>query len=232
MNIFEAFIKLPIPTYIFLGLFVVASVVQLYFAFTLKNKLRKIEKPFCMLFLALAAIFAAPTHPLIYVGAFCGLAGDILLVFPKKKMLVIGTIFFLFGHIAYSIEVFLFLLGGKIIWWVALIYFAACVFSIAISYLFVFTKVARTIEAFGMSVYFTSLLSVLPTMIIAFCNYPTSFMYLGIAGSCIFIASDIILIYSKYVKQFHRHDFYIMFTYLVAELCIIMGFVLTYTSAS
>ena len=57
-------------TYVFFALFVAVTIVQLVAAFLEKEMLRKITKPFCVFFLALAVVVTLPTHPHIYIGAF------------------------------------------------------------------------------------------------------------------------------------------------------------------
>jgi len=52
-------------------------------------------------------------------------------------------------------------------------------------------------------------------------------MFLSLIGSIVFIISDSILVVTHFGFKFKRYDFYIMLTYLVAELLIISGFVLT-----
>ena len=94
--------RFPIATYIFLGLFVVASVLQLAFAFIENQKLRRKEKICCMMMLGLAAVFAFPDQPLIYVGAFLGMIGDWCVL--RKKTFNIGVVSFFLGHLAYIFE--------------------------------------------------------------------------------------------------------------------------------
>jgi len=84
---------------IFFSLFVIISLVELFLAFNEYEKWRMIIKPFSLFFLALSALFALPTPPLIYIGAFLGMIGDIFLIFVrKKKLFILGTLSFLFGH--------------------------------------------------------------------------------------------------------------------------------------
>lgn len=65
------FENLNIASYIFLGLFAVATIIQLVFAFLEKEKYRRIEKPFPMIFLTIFIIVTFPRHPFIYIATTC-----------------------------------------------------------------------------------------------------------------------------------------------------------------
>ncbi|MCI7212824.1 MAG: hypothetical protein MR467_01565, partial [Bacillales bacterium] len=65
-----------IPFYVFIGLFLLISIIHLVFCFKEMEKWRKITKPFCVIILAIAIAFASPTQYLIYIGLLFGVIGD------------------------------------------------------------------------------------------------------------------------------------------------------------
>ena len=218
--------KYPIPTYIFLGLFFVATVLQLAFAFIENQKLRRKEKILCMMMLGFAAVFAFPNQPLIYIGAFLGMIGDWCVL--RKKTFNVGIVAFFLGHLAYIFECMFMIIGEENIRWfhhiifiltyvvVALAMFAACKK----------TKNHTTLNKIAQSFYFAILAVYIPVFILAM-KVLGSYIFLSLIGSIVFIGSDSILVVTHFGLKFKRYDFYIMLTYLVAEFLIISGFVLT-----
>ena len=219
-------LRFPILTFVFLGLFLVASILQLAFAFIENQKLRRKEKIACMAMLGVAAVFAFPNQPLIYIGAFLGMIGDWCVL--RKKTFNIGVVAFFLGHLAYIFECMFMIIGETNIRWfnhvifiltyivVALVMFAACK---------KYTKHSM-LNNIAQSLYFAILAVYIPVFALAVAKVG-SFMFLSLIGSIVFIGSDTILVINHFGAKFKRHDFYIMLTYLVAEFLIIAGFVLT-----
>lgn len=218
--------KYPIVTYCFLGLFLVASIVQLVLAFTENQKLRRREKFLCLLTLGLAAVFAVPNQPLIYIATFLGMTGDILVL--RKKTFNLGATMFFFGHICYLLECIFFVIGTENIGIEQIISFIAPFIIIALIIFLFCKKDAKhsTKEAIYQGVYFAILIVYIPVFTFAM-SIIGSFMYLSLIGSIIFIISDTILVVTHFGYKFKRYDFYIMLTYLLAEFLIISGLVLT-----
>ena len=226
MTIMEI-MKYPILVYVFLGLFVVASILQLAFAFIENQKLRRKEKILCMMMLGIAAIFAFPNHPLIYIGAFLGMIGDWCVL--RKKTFNVGVVAFFLGHLAYIFECMFMIIGEENIRWfnhasfimtyivVALFMFAMCR---------KFAKRHTMLNNFAQSFYFAILAVYIPVFTFAAVKVG-SFMFLSLIGSVVFIISDSILVVTHFGRKFKRYDFYIMLTYLLAECLIVAGFVLT-----
>lgn len=226
MTIMEI-MKYPILVYVFLGLFVVASILQLGFAFIENQKLRRKEKILCMMMLGIAAIFAFPNHPLIYIGAFLGMIGDWCVL--RKKTFNVGVVAFFLGHLAYIFECMFMIIGEDNIRWfnhasflmtyivVALFMFAMCR---------KFAKRHTMLNNFAQSFYFAILAVYIPVFTFAVVKVG-SFIFLSLIGSVVFIISDSILVVTHFGRKFKRYDFYIMLTYLLAEFLIVAGFVLT-----
>ena len=218
--------KFPIVMYIFLGLFFVASVLQLAFAFIENQKLRRKEKIACMMMLGLAAVFAFPDQPLIYIGAFLAMIGDWCVL--RKKTFNIGVVAFFLSHLAYIFECMFMIIGENNIRWFHHVIFILTYIVVALA-MFAACKKAKnhtTLNKIAQSFYFAILAVYIPVFSLAIAQVG-SYMFLSLIGSVIFIISDSILVVTHFGYKFKRYDFYIMLTYLVAELLIISGFVLT-----
>ena len=226
MSIMEL-MKYPIAVYIFLVLFVVASILQLAFAFIENQKLRRKEKILCMMMLGIAAIFAFPNHPLIYIGAFLGMIGDWCVL--RKKTFNIGVVAFFLGHVTYIFECMFMIIGETNIRWFSHVIFIMTYIVVALVMFAICRKYARkhtTLNNIAQSLYFAILAVYIPVFSLAVAQVG-SFMFLSLIGSIIFIISDSILVVTHFGYKFKRYDFYIMLTYLLAELLIVAGFVLT-----
>ena len=218
--------KYPIAVYIFLGLFLISSILQLAFAFIENQKLRRKEKICCMLTLGLAAVFAFPDQPLIYIGAFLGMLGDWCVL--RRKTFNIGVVAFFLGHLAYIFECLFMIVGEGNIRWFHHVIFILTYVVVALA-MFAFTnksKTHTTLNKIAQSFYFAILAVYIPVFSFAIAQVG-SYMFLSLIGSIIFIVSDSILVVTHFGLKFKRYDFYIMLTYLIAEFLIIAGFVLT-----
>lgn len=220
-----------IATYIFFGLFVVVSIAELIFAFIEKEKVRMTLKPFSLFFLAIAALIALPSHPLIYLGAFFGMIGDILLLWPKnKKLFLAGALSFLVGHLLYISEViYIMFKDNKLVWW-----FYVVVSFVVLLFVLAFYPTAKKLTgnrylALVGNTYLAVLVLVSVASLIACFKGFTNFMVLGVIGGVSFLASDLLLTKSTFVKDFKRRDYYIMLFYLLGQAFIISALVLTYT---
>ncbi len=117
--------------YIFLGLFVLASVIHLYHSWSDDPK-RRYTKPFLLIFLALYYCFAAKEISWVLVGALLtSWLGDVLLIPKGTKWFVAGGISFLFCHILFVCVYFPAVQWDQAIWWIvipaALIYYGISV---------------------------------------------------------------------------------------------------------
>ena len=226
MTIIEL-MKYPIAVYIFLGLFVIASILQLAFAFIENQKLRRKEKVLCMMMLGIASIFAFPNHPLIYIGAFLGMIGDWCVL--RKKTFNIGVVAFFLGHVSYIFECLFMIIGETNIRWFSHAIFIKTYIVVALTMFAICRKYARnhtTLNNIAQSFYFAILAVYIPVFALATVKVG-SFMFLLLIGSIVFIISDSILVITHFGHKFKRYDFYIMLTYLLAEFLIVSGFVLT-----
>jgi uncharacterized membrane protein YhhN len=216
-------------TYVFFGLFVALTIVQLVAAFLEKEMLRKITKPFCVFFLALAVVVTLPTHPLIYIGAFLGVLGDIALISKNKKIFLLGTFLFLFGHFCYLSEaLFIMMKNQPLDWWFYVVVGFAVLLIILGGYPFSKKITGTRYLALAGNFYIGVLLLVSVVSIIASVQGYANFMILGVLGGVSFLASDMILTKSFFIKDFRRRDYYIMLFYLIGQALILIGITFTY----
>lgn len=214
---------------LFLIPFALSMLIHLFFAFTENEKWRKITKPINLLFLTLAALIILPTHPLIYIGALMGMIGDIFLLRNHHKpSFIIGAIFFLVGHMCYISEIFFIIIGTSETYTLFYIIAPLALLLFTFGGSFLTRKIVKDsiIGVIG-ALYVGILLMVTIVSIIACTKGYTNYMYFGIIGGICFLASDLLLTQATYVKDFKRRDFYIMLTYLIGQLFIVLGLLFT-----
>ena len=214
---------------ILLFFFFLSSIVHLIFCFTEKEKLRKITKPFCLAILTILVIAIDYKLWPVYIGTLCGLIGDIFLL--KKKDLRwfgAGTIFFLVGHIFYLYQFIalnrIFFQQNFYIYILAALGFLA---SFVLCYLFL-PKNYKYLDLLGyiyVSMLVTNIIFGFSAMFNSELNIASSLCFF--IGYLLFFASDGLLIWTSFVKDFKRRDFYIMLLYLVAQLFIVFALFIT-----
>jgi uncharacterized membrane protein YhhN len=216
---------------VFASLSIVVSMFEIVFAYLENEYWRKLLKPFCTLFLGLAAVFFLPNHFLVYLGVFLGVIGDIFLISKKnKKSFKIGTIAFLFGHLCYVSEMLFVLMSNSVEWYFyAITGFATLVFIIgAYPMSSKLTGHNKFLTLLG-NAYISSLLLTTVASIFACANGFFNYMFLVTIGGISFLISDLILVYVRFKKDIRRRDYYVMLFYLLGQCLIVLGFVLTYT---
>lgn len=216
---------------IFLGLFFVASIVHLLFAYLEKERERKITKCPGTLFLALAVVAFAPHEWLVYCGILCGLVGDFFLIWKKKKkFLALGSLAFFAGHVFYIVRLTQFSLPGMGDYSWA--YFFAWAVAVII-FLCAFYALGKKIIGHGklataLMFYLAILGSLIIWSIIGCCiDYHFAFLFITALGAVTFLVSDSLIGYTMFTKDIKRRDFFIMATYLVAQLLVSSGLLLT-----
>ena len=212
---------MKIASLIFVILFGLASFVHLYFCYIEDEHKRHLSKPFCLLFLTLAAIFYNPLEPFIYLGALFSLIGDFLLLFKKNtKVFLVGTGVFYIAHIMYMIAGFR--TFSSVVPYYVYIIIPFAIILVAVLMYPLTKSIAPKIAIIG-NVYMTTLISliILGIFIAIFNNVGYGLMFLF--GYLIFFFSDALIIFTKFKKDIKRRDFYIMVLYLVAEILIVIS---------
>jgi uncharacterized membrane protein YhhN len=215
-----------------IGLFAVASVINVIAGFFEQDRIRKLTKPFCMLFLGSAAAVAVPFYPLIYVGAFMGMIGDVFLIFKKnQKMVIVGILAFYLGHLCYFAAMLslLFARGYVDPWpynWIWILLYAVLTPALFWhpTYLLTRKKIFSIYGAFYMDAVVSE--AIVPLLLYSLFD-KWDYFYLCAMGGVLFCISDLILTYTLFKKDLPRRDSYIMFTYLGGQFFIILGLILS-----
>lgn len=221
---------LGILFWIFIAFFFLVSALNLVSGFFELEKLRRFSKPFCLFFLTLAAAVAVPTHPLVYIGSFCGFVGDFLLLWKNnKKTLLGGLLAFLIGHCCYIAQMIMIpaaagLFTGASYGYMAL-YFVLLL-GLLIDPIYHLTRRSK-IFTIGGTFYSAVLVTDGAAAILLTALGYAQFMYLAIVGDILFISSDLILANTIFNHDFPRRDFYIMLTYLAGQAFIVAALVFT-----
>ncbi len=222
----SAFSSIPPVAYVFFGLSILATGIELYFAFVENDLGRKITKCFCVGFLVAMAAFWKSEAWVIYVGAFFGVVGDFFLLKKHKVYpMVFGTLSFLIGHIFYIVG---YCLICDFPWEV---YVGFAVFYILFCFLG-YHRIHKAVKephmAFGGTLYFGMLVLDFLFAVVGCFFGKFEFLFLCALGGISFIVSDCFLLKTSFVKDVKRRDFFIMGTYMLAQMLIIIGLCLTW----
>jgi uncharacterized membrane protein YhhN len=226
MSFIDILKSLPIVSYIFFGLFLVASIVQVILAALDLDKIRRIEKSFCLLFLTIFVVVTVPTSPFVYIGAFLSMMGDLLLAFRKKILFYIGSFTFAASHIFYLVSIIQ-IVDPLLPWFVYVIAAVVVIlFYLATTNLIAKRLTKSKFEQYSMMAYFTILFYNFLIMMMATINLPL-FLFITAIGGFIFIISDSCIVYNQFYKPIKNAEVIVMSTYLVAQALIVIGLVFT-----
>jgi|GWRWMinimDraft_6_1066014.scaffolds.fasta_scaffold12936_2 uncharacterized membrane protein YhhN len=148
------------------------------------------------------------------IALIFSLFGDVFLMFKSKDLFIPGLASFLIAHIFYIV---LFIKESKILRWPTLI-----ILIITISYLFFLKPNIENELILPVSIYCI----VISFMgIVAINRKKSSFGYSLISfGALLFIISDSLIAFNKFVENLPQSSFLIMITYGLAQLFILFGF--------
>ncbi len=215
---------------VFSILFGIFSLINILTGFFEKEKLRRISKPFCLIFLGIAAAISLPDYCLIYIGCFLGSIGDFLHLYKNNKIcLVSGLSSFLLGHFCYIAQTIVYLsMHGLLEWWSSLVMIAFYLVA-ALAVVFPIWGLTKHSKLFTISgtLYCTTLLSVIASGALGLFFLGARWYIFVMIGGIFFFASDLILTSTIFRHDFPRRDFYIMLTYLLGEAGIVFGMIFT-----
>ncbi len=212
---------------VFSILFALLTVAELFFAFIEADKARKIVKPFLMFVATLLCLFLFPMQPFLYLGCFFGLLGDICFIFKDKKACVyLGLLTFGLNHLFYIMEMISILTYKGLMHQNHYIIFSLIGFVFAVCMFFAIRLVikAEIPLALGGCLYMTILFMDLGFNILMVSS-GLILMWYGVAGMILFIISDSFLTYTMFIKDVKRRDFYIMASYLAAQVLFLFGII-------
>ncbi|MHA1306883.1 MAG: lysoplasmalogenase [Candidatus Heimdallarchaeota archaeon] len=227
---------------VFLILFIVFVVVHLFGEVLVHTEkkagmiIRYVTKPVLIPFLAIYYILSiyytsgiASVNWFIFVGLLFGLAGDLLLINrpdpeEQKLLFMLGLVSFLLGHIFYVVA---------FIWSVTAPYtYTLWTLGIAIPIIIygvlIGIKILPNAEEMKIPV-LVYILIIFSMGIIATMLYgemSTIGYIMLLVGVLLFIISDTINAWYKFIKEFQYERLLVMSTYLVSQFFIVLGFVL------
>lgn len=209
---------------IFLFLYLTLSAFHIFFCYTDNRKMRMITKPLLMPLLLFYVLFATKTPSLpIILAIFFGFLGDTFLLSDNNKLFFLaGLLSFLIGHISY-----VFALHEKInilpsentmalILSILLILLAIGYFSLY-KYLKEMKLPVLAYSLVIITMFFYSILYKITS------NTVQSFM--SLIGSLLFMLSDYLLARSIFINSFKFKNCIVMFTYLSAQLLLVIGLI-------
>lgn len=213
---------------IYISVFSLLSLLELIFAFLEKESPRKIIKPFLLLTLAIYTILLVPEHYFLIIGVFFGMLGDICFIFKnQKRFIYLGLFTFMANHIFYLVDMIVTFHSQFSTMTVVLfsviysLFFFVCLFLVR-----KILKIEWPMTVIG-SFYMVFLFLDFGFQILLY-TLGYSYCLLGIFGGILFIISDSLLSFTLFIKDIKRRDFYIMFTYLLAQALILSGLLITY----
>lgn len=210
---------------VLLCLLLLSVFVELFLAFIEKEKLRKAFKVFPLLILTIIGIRIVPNNPLLYIASFLGFLGDLFIIFEKKKIFFyLGGLSFFVGHLLYLI-LMLITSGVTYDWYhylIIVISFVLVIFILYRNFKEKFNLVEVTCAAFYFGILILLLINAITISLVCKIYY----LLLVALGYVLFLISDTMLIIKDFIREFKRDDFYVMGTYLLAEISIVFGFLL------
>lgn len=189
------------------------------------ERLRYLTKPLLVpLIIAFYCISADAINWLVVIGLFCGFLGDVFLLGKKDVFLLLGLCSFLTGHVFYSIA---FLDSTNYLESVPIWFYLLTIPYIMYG-IFVMSALWKHLgdKKIPAVLYITALLTM------SFCSlgrvwngFDLAFI-LPWAGSLLFIASDSSLGRSILADKNQDHEVFIMITYVMAQVMIMLGFLM------
>ena len=212
---------------VFSILFALLTVAELFFAFIEADKARKIVKPFLMFVATLLCLFLFPMQPFLYLGCFFGLLGDICFIFKDKKACVyLGLLTFGLNHLFYIMEMISILTYKGLMHQNHYIIFSLVGFVFAISMFFAIRLVIKAEIPLALcGCLYMAILFMDLGFNILMVSSGLNLMWYGVAGMILFIISDSFLTYTMFIKDVKRRDFYIMASYLAAQVLFLFGII-------
>ena len=203
--------------------FVTDTTLQLIACFRRMPKLRSVTKVLLMPLLAGVYLLYAPSsHVFVVIALICGALGDLFLLLRKSIAMLLGMCAFALGHVFYI---------GAMLTTKPGFHLAAllCILIAAGWMLFVVKRLLPTApKSLRKPGFFYALLLSGTCLFALYLLLVTQTMWyvISFAGGCLFMISDTILTGQKYRKETKHGNFYVMLTYILAQLFLVAGFAL------
>lgn len=198
---------------IYWAIFILVCLLHLYCCYMEMERARKITKLVIMPMLILYLLISKTDTILLYIALSFSFLGDLFLILKFKHHFITGAISFFIAHLFYITII----LSKAKITLDTLGYFSIIILLI-IYIIFVYLVAKRGLQKYTLPtiLYILTLVTALAISLLTK-NYLVSLGYL------LFIISDSILITNKFIKPIKKRHLYIMFTYILAQVLIILG---------
>lgn len=204
--------------------FTAVAVLQLIACFRRMLWLRRITKVLLMpLLAALYALLAPAPHVFVIVALILGGLGDLFLLFQKRHItMLLGMCAFALGHVFYIGAMLTTKPGFHLSILLCLVIAAGWMWFVSYRLLPTAPKPLRKPGFFYALLLCGTCLCTLYLLL----STQSLFYLISFAGGCLFMISDTILTGQKYRKETKHGNFYVMLTYILAQLCLVTGFAL------
>jgi len=205
---------------IFLILLILVFFFDLLAIKTSKDKWRLITKSLLMPLLICYYIMSSIVdYKLIIALIFCFL-GDVFLLSKKELYFKLGVVSFLKAHILYVV---VFLSGITLVPY----YYCFLIFPFIIGFLIFFNKIGKNIVDLRLPiiVYAIIIFTMSYSALLRFYTFSGVSFWLPFIGSILFISSDTSLAYNMFVKKREGSTIFVMSTYVMAQILIVVGFI-------
>ena len=176
-------------------------------------------KPAVVLLLIALALAIDPRDPTartwFVVALVCSLAGDVFLMLPRD-LFVLGLAAFLLAHLAYVV--------GMVVDGVSVTRLLAGVLLVAIGILLLGTQIVRAAYAAepALAIPVMAYIGVISAMVVAAIGTGEP---LAIAGALLFYASDALIGWSRFVREYTWAPVVIMVTYHLGQLGLVLSLI-------
>lgn len=208
-----------------LGAYWVVVALNLWFVGRENEKGKWRTKPLLMPVLAVYYLLAAPAvNWLILLGVVFGFLGDtFLLKGDEDKFFLLGLVSFLLGHVMYIVAFALSADFSRLAW-----YWYLPAAGLVVAALLVFRHIKDDLGDMQVPVLvYMGVILLMSFMALARASLHAGLtLWLVVAGSLLFIASDSMLAIRSFRGPFRGADLAVMATYLAAQFLIVQGFLI------
>lgn len=212
---------------IFLILFIIISLAHLASEAWRSSAASYITKPLLMPALAMYYVTsAAQPNPLLIAAIVCGWLGDIFLLIPDpqstRRYFKAGLVAFLLGHVLYIAVFAAYLprMESLPLWgWAAV---AVYVGAGAVGYRLIVPHAGKMLPA--IIAYIIIIVLMGASTVIPLGSVSTAGAFTAMAGAFVFMVSDTLNAYNRFVREIPLERLYTMGTYLVGQFLLVQGY--------
>lgn len=192
------------------------------FAFKGKETWRKIFKCAPLTLLSILMIYISPNSPFVYVALIFSLIGDAIIINTTVKYFIVGAASFFVAHLFNFLAFFDLNNITDIPHGVYAIIPVVIIAMIVLSLVFLKGKVPFMIQISGGFYFSCLIINIIFGFFFAFYTNNMSNLLIGF-GYIFFLVSDIFIGTQKFIKEIKYHEFYIMSSYFMSQIFIVLG---------